>query len=1544
MKRFLAVFGKVFSYFSIVLLILLVIAFYALQLPEVQTQISNKATDWLAGKLGGNISISKVKVRWFDSVVFEDVAIKDNKDRHMIYVRELYVNTKTSLLFNIKNVVKYDPKVGLKSLELSFKDVIKFDNNLDFVTLTNADVNFVKDSTGLLNFDYWLKEIDNLSRKDKKKKRTVKPFTIDNVYLKNTKFRIVTDNTKRRTDGTFDFANFEFENLNAQLEDLYFKRDTIILKSKGLEGSDNYSKLVIKDIKGNFCHSRKGIKLDNLSAKLNDSYIGDKIYFSYNKPSDFGNFFNKINIDANLKNAVLQAKDIGLFIPYMGKFTETYKVNSQVKGKVVDLRLENMLVDFGKGSKLAGKAHFKGLPNLPKTISTWHLDPSVLLAEDVKQYSANTYYQKYIQKIERLDFSGFFDGLYNNFHASPNLASPKLGKIKGEVVVLANAKLEYTGDLQLENLKIGEILENPQLDEISFKGNIKGSGKKLDEAAINLDGLVSHIDFRKYRYSDIEVDGDLGQSLFEGKLKITDPNLLASLDGRVDFNQKINKFNFEGDVKHANLKVLGFTNKEFLLKTKLDFNFEGNKLDDWLGEAHFFDFEMEESGKILAANRLQFSSVLDDEHRDFLVNSEFFDVEIHGDFVPSVLIKDVREFVQEHVMYFKENEAERNAYYLKKRQNTIGSANHCSTRFNVDFNNPAAFFAFFAPQVNVAKNTRISGNFDVGEKNALDIQANTDTLSWKGNEFYATNLEYQAEKNPLSSSIINKVRIKSDKQKTGNNTISEELVLNGQWEGNNTIDFRAFVTQETTSSLLDLRGKIDFYREGFKLKLLPNQTHIKVIGLDWAFNENNSIDFKKKQISFTDFEVSSEKNEKIALQGMLSANPKDVLELSVDKFNIENLLPFINVSLKGTTNGNLRIRNFYKEPFWTSNLHVEDFYYKKSLIGTVTTSAVWDEENQQMKLRADIFRNMEDILNLEGTFKPAEKTNPLNLTGSIHNVDLSILLGMTGNVFSQLNGFAEGDFKVHGTLKKPRFNGEIDLKKGSLTVAVSGTKLFFEDKVILTDRGFELPTEGVTLKDAENGNAAKLTGGVFFKNSPGFDINLRAMIEPQNPFRIMDIKPYSNDTMFGIAFAHGDINLSGDFDNLLVSGNLVSSKGTKVVIPTDGSTEVNTKTEGISFLKPKELSDTIQTQAKTKRNAKTEGVRLAFNLSLTPDAEGEVVFDRTNNDVLNLYGNGKLSVIYDSRGEFSINGPYNVQGGKYYFSFQNLASLRRFDISDNSKIIFNGDPLDANLDIKATYAANISLNKVSSQMSNSSARFPVFVNVSLTDKLLTPTIKYNISFDQNQVPLRARIDILSFEQRLSNDEQLLSRNVSSILVFNDVFPENSITSDAISQQFLIDNVSSLLSNQIGNLASKLNPNLEFGLRFGDLRENLLNNMQLDFSYRFLNNRFRLSGKGAFVNSLEDNLNLNSTNYGQLSVGGELEYMISDDGAYRFKLYSRSVPTNYYVFYSQGNVVVSGGSLIISRNFNSFFRKKEKLNLNVGVSSESEAQPLSKANI
>ena len=341
------------------------------------------------------------------------------------------------------------------------------------------------------------------------------------------------------------------------------------------------------------------------------------------------------------------------------------------------------------------------------------------------------------------------------------------------------------------------------------------------------------------------------------------------------------------------------------------------------------------------------------------------------------------------------------------------------------------------------------------------------------------------------------------------------------------------------------------------------------------------------------------------------------------------------------------------------------------------------------------------------------------------------------------------------------------------------------------------------------------------------------------------------------------------------------------------------------------------------------GLKMSLNISLTPEAECEIIFDRANNDRVLAYGNGRLTIDYDTRGGFSLTGPYTVKTGKYDFSFQNLASLRKFEITDGSKITWSGDPYNAQIEMDAAYIANVPLSEIPGISTNNSTevsnRYPVRVIVHLRDNLLVPKVGFSIEFDQRQIPVTYQSQILAFQQRLKDDEQLLSRNVSSILAFNQLFPDNIV--DALRQQFLIDNLNNILSNQIGNLANKLDPNLELGVQLGDVRQNF-NNAQLNISYKLLNDRIRLSGKSAYLNG--DIAALNPQ--GQLTIGGEIDYMLTDDGTWRMKAYSRSLPNSSFFLSGQanGNVLVYGLSLQFSRNFNRIIQGKSAKNFPIGV--------------
>jgi hypothetical protein len=166
-----------------------------------------------------------------------------------------------------------------------------------------------------------------------------------------------------------------------------------------------------------------------------------------------------------------------------------------------------------------------------------------------------------------------------------------------------------------------------------------------------------------------------------------------------------------------------------------------------------------------------------------------------------------------------------------------------------------------------------------------------------------------------------------------------------------------------------------------------------------------------------------------------------------------------------------------------------------------------------------------------------------------------------------------------------------------------------------------------------------------------------------------------------------------------------------------------------------------------------------------------------------------------------------------------------------------------------------------------------------------------------------------------------------ITALNRLFNDNNFK-DALDTQLLLDNFSGILTNQLGNIASKIDPNLEVAVQFGkgnlnNLRQSLINNTQLNFSYKFGNNI-----KVSLNNTILQNEGQTTNNY---FYGGEVEWLLSQDGSWRLKAYSRSVPNYYYNFNS--NVSVNGVSLQHTRSFNIIFKKKEIKDLPIGISNK-----------
>lgn len=1491
-----------------------------MQLPQIQTITLQKVTAELSKKLGSNIKIGKARITWIDEITLEDVVIYDYKNREMINVKELYVNCKTNFTFDLTKI-------------------ISFDNNLDYVMIRNPKVHLIRETDGDLNIDKWIAKIEELTAStdttNRRKGEHNIPFTIDEAYIQDGVFTLQDPEEKRFPKEEFDYNTFTVHNVQGNLKNFFIQGDTITFALKGLKGIDRRSQLEIKELNTKFFYSRQQLRLNELYGKINNSMIRDYVGFFYQEPRDFGDFNEKVVMRANFKNCEIDAQDLARFAPDMYQYRENYLLQGQFDGTVHDFRVKNFKLNFGKNSYLDGDIAFKGMPEYKtsKMDLLWRI--SRIEAPDTRQYVGDSLYLKQVQKFGTVTFGGKFQGVYDDF-TTDAFVQTALGNASGNITMkVANdpAKSVYFGNVVAENLDLATITgEKDLLQKMSFSGKINGKGMTIKTAALDFDGKIKNIWFNGYDFKNIYVDGNMSQSVFDGRVSVKDSNLAFDVSGKVDFSKPLNEFNIRGFVQNANLRPLGYAKNDVKLTSQINLNFRGNELDNWIGEAQLLHTILQYDKRKLGIDSLFLNSALTDDSRHISLTSEFFNVDIRGNFTPSTTIADIRRLSQEYTQYFYEKEQNRLDYYALK-PNFVPSQRY-GLDYKVTFKKSQPFFDYFYPDLVISNGTELGGSFTIRNTAELTLGGKIDTLRHGDLAFFDNELDFITSKEYNSPKILTSLVFSSDKQKLSGMAPTEKLQVDGSWGQSNMIQFDGRIKQQNSTNKAQVFGKLTFLQEGINLSFNPRNTKLDLLGSTWLLAQNNLINFRKDHINFQDVTISNQ-SQKLALNGTFAADSTKEAFIDIEDFDLQTLKPISDLDLRGVVNGKLTLRDVYHNTLVTSQLNVDELIYKDILIGTVAAEALWDNIKQNLNINGNVNRINNEIFRVSGTYDPKDKVNPLNLKANLKRTNIEIFESFVDDIFSNLGGYATGTLTVRGTASDPIIRGEVDFDKGMLRVNALNSYLYFDDKVRFSEEGF-VAEEGFKVRDNYiNGNEAKLRGGIYNGGSGNFMVGIYISIDDKDGFKIMNTTIEDNESFYGVGVASGRVEIRGTFDDVTIKGDLTSKKGTKITIPLDGATTVDTEDQSIQFVKKVTDNQDVVAKKDTVQEVDLSGLSMSFNFTITPDAECEVIFDRNNKDKLSAFGDGRISIDYDTRGGFTMSGPYTIKTGKYDYSLQNLSKLRKFDIADGSWIRWSGDPYDAEISIKANYTANIQLDPSaipglvndgkSPELNN---RYPVIVSANMTEKLMKPKIAFDMKFNQRQIPIKYQPVILAFEQRLRDDEQLLNRHVSTIFIANRLFPENNL-SEALSYQLLIDNASNLLTSQLSDIVSELDPNLQIGFQLGDVRQNLLNNMQVNFSYQF-SNRFRLSGNSTTYsgNQSTTGQTINGT---QLAIGGEVEYLITEDGTWRAKVYSRNVPSWQFNLGSSGqNVFVNGVTLQYNRNFNTLFKRKPANQTPIGV--------------
>ena len=546
---------------------------------------------------------------------------------------------------------------------------------------------------------------------------------------------------------------------------------------------------------------------------------------------------------------------------------------------------------------------------------------------------------------------------------------------------------------------------------------------------------------------------------------------------------------------------------------------------------------------------------------------------------------------------------------------------------------------------------------------------------------------------------------------------------------------------------------------------------------------------------------------------------------------------------------------------------------------------------------------------MKGNYYPDRTTDKLDLLATLNNANINFIEPFYEDLISDLEGKTKGTFTIGGTLRQPIVNGQAYVTDGKITIDYLKATYNFEGNVMFTEN--KLSVRDLALHDKFN-NTGILNGGIIHNYFRNVRFDLRGRFEN---LLVLNTTAKDNKLYYGTAIGTGDLYITGQEKNIKIQVDAVTNNGTKLYIPLS-----NSETEVIQENYIKFAKIGIEENAKEKSGnevIKLQGIQLDFDLEVTPDAYCEIIFDLKAGDIIRGRGNGKLNLQVDTKGDFNIFGDYEIQEGAYNFTLYNVIN-KEFTIEPNSRISWSGDPYGARLDLIAIYRQLAALSPLfaedSTVYNNPEARrkYPANVILHLTGPLMSPEIDFDI--DITDYPKHLVINGISFETVVSafkseihSNEQELKRQVFSLIILRRFAEQGSFS---VGNSFG-NSVSEFISNQLSYWITQIDENLEIDLDLGTLDQNAFNTFQYRLSYSFNDGRFRVTRSGNITN--EDNPNDLSNIIGDWT----LEYLLSQDGKYRAKMYNRFNYNSLYGDSRSTTTATAGFSFMHTQSFNNF---------------------------
>lgn len=1434
-----------------------------LNIPYVQSKLSVFAAKELKSILNTEVSVGRIDMGLLNRIIVEDVLLHDRQNEEML-------------------------KVARLSAKFEFLPLLKGKITISSVQLFGFTVNLNRETPqSVPNFQFVL---DAFASKDTVKTESNLDLRINSVLIR--RGRIAYDVLSApETPGKFNASHLSIKNLAATLSLKALRSDSLNAAIRRIS-FDEQCGFSLQKFSMKVTANDKRLNINNFDVELENTTLKiDSLTLKYDSLSALQQMAENVTYEGALQASVV-LKDIAPFVPALSRFEDPLDFRLAFSGHGKNLDCPALHVTNNHGLTVMGEA----------ALSNWDAGMDMYIFGKLTNLAINKEGMDFlmtnltgkvpsvVQRLDYVRFNGEAAGYLHDLTVT-GLLHTGVGTVKADVMMSIDEKSKnrsYSGSVASADLDLGKLLDKEkEFGKADFNVELKGFNYKNKYPESYIKGVVSSLEYSRYQYENIMLDGVYKDGGFNGKLAMDDENGSVQIDGNFNTTKEIPDFNLKAAIRNIRPYDLHLSDKyeNADISLNLTADFTGKSIDDMIGHISLDSLQLNapEGGDYFLDN-LTITAGQASEGKELRVNSSFMTAVIRGDYsyhtIPASIIQTVQRYIPS-LLSVKDN--------MPDPHNNFG--------FDIRLEDAEVFSKLFQIPLELHLPATLKGYFNDGEEK-LRVEGYFPALKYNGTYYESGILLCENPSDQFRCSVRGAMLMKSG------------AMLNLSVEANASTDCLETTVNWGNNTNVTYGGKFAANTRFFKTEgnhpILQADIDIqptKVVLNDTVWNIHPSHIAVDSGRVFIDNFLFEHKDQYLRVDGRLTKKETDSCRVDLKNIKLDyvlDIVQFDDVEFGGLVSGIVNLKSVMKDPVMQTHLNVHNFCLNRSLLGEADIAGVWDKELGGVRLDARIAEKGISATHVTGYVSP--KLKGLDLLIHADSTNIGFLQPFIEGIFSDIDGRVNGHVRLYGDFKHLDLEGEVRAKMDAKVDVLNTYFQIRDDSVHIASGSLDFKNVRVYDHEGHDGLVNGYLHHTKLKNLM-YHFNIRG-----NNLLMYDTREAGSMPFYGKVYATGNVVLNGGNNAMTVDASLTTGSNTSFNYIT-GVTAEAASNQFITFVDktPKRIHDNVETNlyhhSNAQKDKEVEGppmdLRINMLIEATPSAAMKIIMDPVAGDNITATGRGNLQVNYYNKGDFRMFGNYVIDQGMYKLSMQEVIR-KDFILQSGGTVTFSGDPYLANLDLQAVYTVNsasLSDLVVDPQRSQSTVKVNCLMN--LTGSLSDPDIKFDLDLPTVREEDRELVRSATSTEEQMNTQIIYLLGIGKFYTYD--YANNDQSSNATSSLAF-----STLSGQLNNMLSQWmdNKNWNIGANLSTGEKGWTDvEAEAMLSGRLLNNRLMINGNFGY----RENVMANSNFVGDF----EAIWLLTKNGDFRLRGYNQTNDR----YFTKSTLTTQGIGIMYKKDFN-----------------------------